>query len=383
MAAPAPFFDDGIWDVTIWDGQTPYQLGTYPLGYSAAAAIAMVRVRTNEPTYPPDATILTLLNAGIEQVSDAIGGIRTLQSILCGFPGTPGGGGGTSSLWDDPSTLWDQALFDAGGGGGGGSGGSPGSLWDLATSLWDVSLWDAPATPSSGGGAAPGSAGGPQSVFVLPPDVLDVISMSYSTAPQIGPTQTQATGFLWDGTGSLFDIATFDTPTTTVTVPAPPPVVQPLGTPGTTVYPLTMMDPGQFMNFSGGFPGTGFGPPIAYMIYNDQFNVLTAQLYPSTQVGQLNIYYRQRPQLWTDTQNSRTQLDTDLQEAVILWACYTTCLARMRGEFAKNIFKPELNDKIAELKERAQRRVTPKSGRVTDVNAVGNPAFPTWPGWDL
>lgn len=49
---------------------------TVPSGYTGQAALAMVRLRTDEPTYPSDANLLTLLNAAVEQVAASLGPIR-------------------------------------------------------------------------------------------------------------------------------------------------------------------------------------------------------------------------------------------------------------------------------------------------------------------
>ena len=52
-----------------------------PIGYSGAAAIAMVQLRTSEKTYPVASDILTLLNAGVEQVQAEVGSVRLQSSI--------------------------------------------------------------------------------------------------------------------------------------------------------------------------------------------------------------------------------------------------------------------------------------------------------------
>ena len=57
-----------------------------PQGYSGSAAIAMVSIRTNEFTALTGQQILTLLNAGVEQVTAELGAVR----LVAAYPTTTG-----------------------------------------------------------------------------------------------------------------------------------------------------------------------------------------------------------------------------------------------------------------------------------------------------
>lgn len=219
----------------------------------------MVQLRTNENSLPSTASLVTLLNAGIEQVTSALGPARVNGTIVL----------------------------------------------------------------TSG-----------QNVVTLPEDIQDLISVSFSTA---SPSAS-----------------------------------------GTIVYPLTQMEQRAFMDFAGGMPGTSFGPPVAYFISSDVSNVQTMQLYPAATTGQLNTYYRQRPQLFADaTSASTTSIDSQAQEAMILWTCARLCESRERYQIA-GVFQQQYDAKIEELRDIIQRRTTPKSGQVRDVMSMGRPGMPPW-----
>lgn len=225
----------------------------------------MVQVRTNEFNALTPQQILTLLNAGVEQVEAELGGIRLYAPITV----TPG-----------------------------------------------------------------------QQVFTFGEDVQDIFSMSFST-------------------GTL--------------TPSPSTAI---------VYPMWQLEPQQFMSQCSGFPGVGAGPPSYYMIYQDENSVMTAQVYPPCFAGQLNVYYRGRPQLWADTTvNSSTNLDTQAQEAVILWTCCRYLEAVQRGDESKDIFGPQYEDRIQKLKDSMARRSVPKQAVVSDVRAyAGGAGIPWWLG---
>ena len=233
-----------------------------PTGYSGSAAIAMVQIRTNEFGSLTSAQILSLLNAGVEQVTAELGAIR----LVAAYPTTTG-----------------------------------------------------------------------QIFQTLNEDIQDIFSVSFSTGP-IGQSS--------------------------------PPII---------VYPMQQLDQAQFMDTAAGFPGVGAGPPQWYFLEQDASNVITLQMYPPAMIGQLNIYYRGRPQLWADTTiNSSTNLDTQAQEAVILWTCCRVLEAVQRGDESKDIFGPQYEDRITKLKDSIARRSVPKSGQVRDVRALSYPSTPWW-----
>ena len=102
------------------------------------------------------------------------------------------------------------------------------------------------------------------------------------------------------------------------------------------------------------------------------------QLYPSAMIGQLNVYGRMRPQLWADaTVNSWTNLDTSMQEAVVLWATYRVLRNRSRYDDAKD-YLTEFEAMMTSLAESALRRTRPQSGIVRDVSGPGLSGAPFW-----
>jgi hypothetical protein len=83
--------------------------------------------------------------------------------------------------------------------------------------------------------------------------------------------------------------------------------------------------------------------------------------------------------LWADTTaNSWTNFDTSGQEAAVIFAVMRVLAARGRAAEAKEIWRPEFESLIGDLKESLGRRTTPKSGRVRDV---ANRSFPSAPFW--
>jgi hypothetical protein len=230
------------------------------VGYTAAQAITMVRLRTNETsaTTLPDTSIQLLLNTALGEVSD---------------------------------TLGPQLKYE--------------SLPVLAS----------------------------QNLVLLPQDVQDVVSASFSNLPPSAP--------------------------------------------GTQVYPLEQMEQRSFMDFSGGLPGTGFGPPIAFMQYMDTNGFQIIQLYPPAFAGYVNLYYRKRPRIYADTLTSTTDMDSQAQENMVLWTCARVLESREKYELAKD-FMAQFNQSMEEDKETIMRRRAPKTGQVRDVQATGRPGYPPW-----
>jgi hypothetical protein len=234
----------------------------FPTGYTTNTLVTQIQLRTNEFTTPSPSQIITLANAGVEQVAAELGPIRLLQA----YPTTAG-----------------------------------------------------------------------QIFQVLDEFIADIYSMSFSTAP-IGQTSPQA-----------------------------------------IVYPMYQLDQASFMDTAAGFPGVGAGPPQWYLLEQDASNIITLQMYPPAMLGQLNVYYRARPQLWDSTDpNSVTTMDTMAQEAVVLWTCCRVLEAVQRGDEAKDIFQPQFESQITKLKESIARRSVPKTGVVRDVRALSTPGIPWW-----
>ena len=172
-----------------------------------------------------------------------------------------------------------------------------------------------------------------QNIINLPYDVQDVISASFSTLAPAGA--------------------------------------------GTQVYRLEQLEQNTFMDFSGGLPGTGFGPPLAYMVVSDTNGNQIIQLYPPAISGQINLYYRARPIIFSDTLNSTTNIDPQAQENIILWTCARIMEAREKYPIAK-LFMDQYDKNIENDKDIIQRRSAPKSGQVRDVTSQGRPGMPPW-----
>jgi hypothetical protein len=152
-------------------------------------------------------------------------------------------------------------------------------------------------------------------------------------------------------------------------------------TPGVLVYPMAPLDQASFMDQAAGFPNVGTGPPQWFFVYRDQSNMLELQLYPAAMLGQLNVYYRARPQLFSlsvNYGNNGTNLDTSMQEALILWTCARVLENRGRSAEARAIFEPQLKDVLEEIKEDVARRTAPKFGQVRDVVGRSYPGGTPW-----
>lgn len=234
----------------------------FPTGYTGASLAAMVSTRTNEFTALTPTQIISLANAGVEQVAAELGAIR----LIANYTTTVG-----------------------------------------------------------------------QVYVTLDEFIADIYSCNFSTGP-IGVSN--------------------------------PPVI---------VYPMYQLDQAQFMNAAAGFPGVGIGPPQYYLLASDAGNVITMQLFPPGMAGQVNVYYRGRPQLWADASlTSTSNIDSQTQEAVVLWTCCRVLESVQRGDESKDIFQPQFENQIQKLKESIARRSVPKSGQVRDIQSISYPGMPVW-----
>jgi hypothetical protein len=151
---------------------------------------------------------------------------------------------------------------------------------------------------------------------------------------------------------------------------------------GSLVYPMYPMDQAKFMDFAAGFPAVGFGPPTAFFLFQDTNGQMAMQLYPAAMKGFLNVYYRARPQLFQFTApgsvnySSTTNLDSSMQEAMILWTVARVLENRGRGGEAKSIFEPQLAAVIDQIKETVAKRSAPKFGTVRDIVNINFPNIP-------
>jgi hypothetical protein len=152
---------------------------------------------------------------------------------------------------------------------------------------------------------------------------------------------------------------------------------------GFLVYPMDQLDQEQFMDFAAGFPAVGFGPPVKFWLYRDTNGTMEMQMYPAAMIGQLNVYYRGRPQPWTLTNTgtnlAASNIDPEMQEAIVVGTTSLVLKNRGRGGEAKEIWDPQYEALVESMKETAGKRVGPKSGQVRDMTGRGYPSSP-W-GW--
>lgn len=341
----------------------------------------MVRLRTGENNLPIDNDILLLLNAGLEQVEARLGGIQLFRSYQT-LPGQnvilldPDIQDIISASWSntDPTTpgcmvynlqpMPQQKFMDVAGGFPATGAGPP-----LEYFLFQDSA-SGPAGPlpeppapilSSQSGASPGG-----TVYV----VLTYVNGQGETDP--GPANS-----------------IYLTPSLAALVGSPPgnsndPTLQ-----GYNVY-ATENPQGPFYLQNGSvIPiNTPFTLPSTLLTVTEAPTQNTAlgyasggqmkmQLYPPPMLGQVNIYYRARPQLWADTSpTSWTNLDTMCQEAIIVWGCIRVLQNRGRGDEGLQLFKPEFDDVMGLMDEQIRRRTQQRSGQVRDVRGYSWNNFP-------
>lgn len=123
------------------------------------------------------------------------------------------------------------------------------------------------------------------------------------------------------------------------------------------LYPIRIVQEGAFERMVGYAPGQSAGYPTLAFLQSDANNVQTYQIYPVANVaGFINMYYIQRPQIYTDTANSTIQVDSTVQEAMILWAAKSVCESRsMYGEPVQ-YFMQEYEKCITQLLDDVGRR---------------------------
>jgi hypothetical protein len=345
-----------------------------PLGYSGASAIAMVQNRVDEYTLPTPATILSFLNAGIEQVTARMGGIHLFQAypVLNGqnlltlnndvqdiVSASYSTGDPTGANPLQPSTVYPLEQFD------------PIKFMDFAAGYPGVGAGPPTAflLTSDFGTGPSGSLPAPQT-----PIIGQVGGVSTTTAPIYAvTTYVNPAG---ESTASLQSQPCVLTGEFQAQVSSPP---QMGNSTGYRVYASTNNGGPYFFQGSAaiGSPVTlsdplntaGMPPTVATASYPSG-GFMVMQLYPPAMAGQVNLYYRGRPALWADTTaNSFTNLDSMAQEAAILWAMCRVLENRGRGDEAKDIYMPQLAETIEEIKTAMQRRLVPKSGQVRDVSS--------------
>lgn len=361
-----------------------------PTGLSAAAAIQRVIDYSNEPNLPGPATILRFLNAGLEEVVRRIGGIR---------------------LWAGYQTVVNQTMltlnpdvqnvisanFSVGfvidGVSQNPSPFAQGSTVYPMTQLEQATFMDAAAGfPNVGFGP-------PQAYFVfedqgsamvqppVQPSIDIVAGTSNGATVEIVITFTNPLGESLpspaaDAALTVTDQALLESPLGDSNISGYNVYVGPIGGPyhlqnGSTPIPI-----GTSYLISG-TPLTGTAVPPISNTANGPVNPgqLSMQLYPAAMLGQVNIYYRARPQLYADTSaNSWTNLDSSAHESVVLYAVIRTLYNRQRAAEAKEIWEPEFNTLCPPIsvKESLSRRTQPGAGQVRDVTNRSYPSSPWW-----
>lgn len=363
--------------------------GTTPQGLSGAAAIAEVQAYTNESTYPAPATTLLFLNNGLQEVCRLVGGIRLWAPYYTNNQQT------TISLNADIQDIV-SANFSMGSANASSNGSSSpfaqGALVYPMVAIEQAGFMDAAAGfPAVGFGP-------PQAYFVyqdqssapaqtLPPPAQVQLAVTSGTSAgtviEVGQTYVNANGETT--LGPVADI----TPTgiqqaQTIT----PPSYQ--NATSYNVYAGAVGGPYHLQNATPVALGTSFTipspllaitvPPVTNTATGaGTGGALSMQLYPAAMIGQVNIYYRARPQLWADTTvNSYTNLDTMAQEAVVVYAVMRVLQARGRGGEAKGIWMPEYESHVERLKADISKRTRPQAGRVRDVYGRAFPSAPPW-----
>lgn len=373
-----------------------------PTGYSGSTAVAAVQNYTDEYTYPATSVILGFLNKGLEDVSYRTGGPKLWAFYPTEVNQT------TVQLNNDVEEVI-SANFSIGANNSSGtittsSPFSQGSLVYPMMALEQAAFMDAAAGfPAVGFGP-------PQAYFVyqdegynptttLPvpsaPSITLITGISNATEYEVVLTyvNTNASGVTGETTQSA---VTDYTPTTAQQGQISSPKGISNAT-GYNVYVGNVNGPYYLQNTSGAIalgtpytlPGTptlsGTQPPGSNTATGSGAGgALSMQLYPAAMLGQVNVYYKARPQLWADTTTSSwTNLDTTAQEAAVIFAVMRVLANRSRQDeipdWRVQYEGPDGNGgMIARLKAVYNRRFIPRSGQVRDVT---NRSFPSSPYW--
>ena len=352
-----------------------------PSGLSGQDAIALVRAYTSEAQLPPDAIVLRFLNRAIEEVERRIGGIRL-------FRGYPTVANQTVIVLDSDVQDIVSANFSQGSTTNAVLGNGSTSPFAQGALIWPMKQYDQTAFFDYCQGF-PSTTFGPPDAFFVYQDAGTAPgnALTPPDPPLVGPTAGQSDGVAIEIVTTLVNAVgetvpsglTVITPDVTQTVYIASPPAQSNAT-GWNVYagefggytlqnasPLTLGQP-----YTLPYPlvtGTAQPPSANTAIGSGTGGELRMQLYPAASIGQVNIYYRARPQLWADASStSYTNLDTSAQEAAIIFATMRVLVNRQRGDEAKSLWQPEYEAMIADLKGSVGRRIGPKSGIVRDVS---------------
>lgn len=364
-----------------------------PTGRSGQQAILDCRDNADEYTLPLDATVLRMLNRSIEEVERRLNGIFLWGQY-------PTVANQTFIQLNDDVQIISSANFSSGASNTSGfiTSSSPLSQGTLVYPM--VALEQATFMDAAAGFPAVGF-GPPQAYFIytdqgtaptttLPVPAAPVFAIATGTSTvtsiQAEVTYTSAAG---ETTPSA---ATTQAITTTQQAI----VLSPQGVSNATGYNVYVFVSGAY-HLSNATPialGTpytvpttpsaaGAAPPVTNTATGaGQGGAMFMQLYPAAMIGQVNIYYKARPQLWADaTANSWTNLDTSMQEAVIYYATVLLLRNRSRMDDAKDWLMDFQGPSgegglIGSLLESVKRRTRPGAGRVRDVIGRNYPDIP-------
>jgi hypothetical protein len=352
-----------------------------PTGQSGQGAIALVRAYSNELQYPNDATVLLFLNRGIEEVVRRIGGIRLWR-------GYPTVANQTQLILDDDIQDIVSANFSQGATTNSVLGNGAASPFSQGALIWPMKQYDQTAFFDYCQGF-PSTTFGPPDAFFIYQDAGTAPgnALTPPEAPIMGLTDGQSDGLAIEVVTTYVNPVGETVPSglsvltpsvsQTILVASPP---GQSNASGWNVYagefggytlqnasPLNLGD-----TFTLSYPlitGTVQPPSSNTAIGSGTGGELRMQIYPAASLGQVNVYYRARPQLWADASPlSWTNLDTSQQEAAIIFATIRTLQSRQRADEAKAVWQPEYEAMVADLKETVGKRIGPKSGIVRDVS---------------
>jgi hypothetical protein len=366
-----------------------------PTGRSGAQAIQDCRDNSDEYGLPVDTTVLRMLNRAIEEVERRLNGI-----FLWGqYPTVPMQ---TFIQLNDDIQHIASANFSSGATNTSGfiTNSSPLSQGSLVYPM--VQLEQATFMDAAAGFPAVGF-GPPQAFFIyqdqgtaptttLPVPAAPVFAIAAGTSTV---TSVQAEVTYTSAAGETTPSAAT---TQAITLQQQAVVLSPQGVRNATGYNVYVKSGGTYWLQNStpvalGTPYTIPSTPLTSGTAAPSSNTATGagaggamfmQLYPAAMIGQVNLYYKARPQLWADaTANSWTNLDTSMQEAVIYYATVLLLRNRSRLDDAKDWLMDFQGadgngGMIGSLLESVKRRTRPGAGRVRNVTDRNFPDFPVW-----
>jgi len=379
-----------------------------PVGYNGLQFVQAVRDYTNEPTLPPDQTVLNFGNKGLEEVERRVGGIFTVKS----FPTVTNQP--TLQLSNDIQYIESANFSMANASSQSNGSASPFAQGALVTPM--MQLTQAQFMDGAAGFPAVGF-GPPQAYFIYRDEGLAPSTpLDAPPAPSLSLVSDTGLFLVWNegNWNQTYWFANFALQTVEVVVTlldtqgqTTPSLVSDIVLQSATAVlvqsPAAVGDATSWNVFAGnkGGPyylqnpaplalGTPFTipPPFAISATNPPTvnttggqqggGTLWMQLYPAAQNGQVNAYCRMRPLLWADaTDASYTNLDTAIQECVVLFAVMRTLANRSRAAEIPP-WRQEFEQMVESVKSSVKSRTFPRSGQVRDTYNLNYPSSPFW-----